>query len=47
MNHVHDHRVHVGNAPVTMMAGMTLGVRRACPCGDVITTGTYVYDPED
>jgi hypothetical protein len=44
--HEHDHRIHIGHAPITMMAGKTLGICRACPCGDVITIGTYLYDPE-
>jgi hypothetical protein len=43
--HEHDHRILVGSAPITMMAGKMLPLLRACPCGDVIQVGSYLYDP--
>jgi hypothetical protein len=45
--HVHDYRILVGNAPITMMAGSWLPVCRACPCGYVIYVGSYFYDPAE
>lgn len=43
--HEHRHSILVGNAPITMMAGKRLLIRRACRCGDTVTVGTYRYDP--
>lgn len=45
--HQHRYTTHVGNAPVVMMAGHRLPIRRACACGDTIITGYYTYDPDD
>jgi hypothetical protein len=40
-SHTHRHVIIVGNAPVVMMAGKRLPIRRACACGDTIVTGYY------
>jgi len=46
MDHEHEYRVIVGSAPIVMMAGKVLPLRRACACGDTIQVGSYLYDPE-
>lgn len=45
----HEHRyvILVGNAPVTMIPGKSLPLRRMCACGDVTVDGYYVYDPQE
>jgi hypothetical protein len=47
VKHVHRHVIIVGHAPITMMAGATLDDRRACRCGDSISVGSHVYDPQE
>jgi hypothetical protein len=47
MTHEHSYSILVGNAPITMMAGKRLPIKRACRCGDTITIGYYLYDPEN
>jgi len=39
--HEHRYSIMVGSAPITMMAGKRLPIRRACSCGDTIVTGYY------
>ena len=47
MEHEHDFRILVGNAPITMMAGAWLPERRMCPCGAYKHIGSYQYLPEE
>jgi hypothetical protein len=41
MEHTHRHVIMVGNAPITMMAGKSVPVQRACSCGDIIIVGYF------